>query len=829
MTRVMSSRMRSVRWAAHWMIAIVLLAAFTAQAPARSDSSAVRNIRIALVADGRWDRNDEIFQELKTVLNEVLGNRVRLSFQGGGIIEGDWTLATMHRINDGMLADPEVDMILGLGVIASHDLATRGPLPKPVIAPAIIDPARQNIPLKNGASGVKNLSYLVFPTTLERDLETFRSIVPFTKLVLISSKPFHDVLPTPLKTMEALGKKTGISFIPLTIDSTADEVLRAIPPDAQAVYLDAVLNLPETEFQRLVQGLIDRRLPSFSLLGEGEVKRGIMAGANPDVVPRLIRRLALNVQRILQGEEPGGLSVTFPAARRLFFNFRTSYLVMATPDWDVLLQSDLVQVDNVSTFSDHYDLAAAMRRVAESNLDVQAMTRAVSASAENVAIARGTLLPRIDLGATGYQIDADRAQASLQPERSASAELGVSQVLFSEPALANVSIQSSLYDSKVDELEKNRLDMVTSGVAAYLNCLRMRQLFNITLENLKNTRSNLELAQTRKSNGVAGEEEVLRWQVEIAEMKKAVMSLHAQMNQVRYVLNQFLNLPINQQLDIAEVGLDDTSLIVSNPRISAYLRNPIAFDIMTEYLVTEGIKRSPELKQIDAAIEARERALTSTRISYFLPTVTAFAKLSNNFYRTDQPSLFQLGSIPPPPAGLDPRVPQYIGSLFSAASPALPDRNDWTVGLQFSLNLFNGFSTHAAEAQASEETEQYKLQQASLKEQLSMRIRSDLQSVKASYFAIGQSEAERNAAHRGLKLVTDAYSRGAVSILSVLDAQSASLRADQVAANALYDFFVQYMQFQRSLGQFDLLMTPDERTAWITNIIDRVEYSLRRN
>ncbi len=796
---------------------------------AQGDSAGVRTLRIALVADGRWEGNDEVFRQLQTSLREVLGNRVEVTFTGGGVIEGDWTLAAIHAINDRLLRDPGVDMVLGMGVIASHDLATRGPLPKPVIAPVVLDPGRQKIPFTNGVSGVKNLCYLVFPTTFQQDVELFRKVVPFNKIAFISSKRYNDALPPPAMSMEEIGKKIGIGVIPLILDSSASDVLRAIPGDVQAVYLEPALNIGREEFQRLVQGFIDRQLPSFSLFGESDVRRGIMAGANPDIFPRMVRRIALIVQRILQGEPPGGLSVTFPAARRLFFNFHTAYLIMATPDWETLLESDLVQVDEVSAFAERYNLETAMRRVMETNLDIQSLAQGVDAGAENVSIARAGILPRLDLGVSGYQIDADRAQATYQPQKSAAAEVSVSQVIFSEPVLANLSIQGSLYDAKVSELEQTRLNTIVSGSSAYLNYIRMRQLFNITLENLNNTRSNLEIARIRRSTGVAGEEEVLRWQVEIAEMKKAVMSLHAQINQMRYLVNQHLHLPINQELNLEDVSLDDTSLFVSDKKISAYLKNPVAFDLLTEYLVNEGLKRSPELRQLDAVIDAKDRELSSVRSSFFLPTVSAFANFSNNFYQSDQPVLFQAGAMPQPPPGLDPGVAQYLGGLFSAVTPALPDRNNWTVGLQLSLNIFNGFSTRAAELKASQESEQYKLQRQSTAEKISMRIRTDLQNVKASYFAIGQSQSEREAAHRTLKLITDAYSRGAVSILSVLDAQGSSLRADQVAANALYDFFEEYMQFQRSLGQFDLLMTPADRRAFLNDIIARVEYSLKKS
>lgn len=831
MRRIKNENMRMVLRGLTVIAVLLLLMAATVWSLGKSnDSSTVRTIRIALVVDGPCDLNAVIFGQLQTVLKEVLGNRINVVFTDGGPIAGDWTLHGVSKINSSILSDPNVDLVLGLGVIASHDLATRGTLPKPVIAPIVVDPARQNVPLTTrGTSGVKNLSYLVFPITLKEDVPMFRKIVPFKKMVCVMSKRYVTALPPAPISVQEIGRQLGIELLPLEIDTVASDLLNAIPADAEAVYCEPSLHLPRAEFHKLIRGFIERKLPSFSLLGESDVREGIMAGANPDVFPRLVRRIALNLQRILQGEEPGTLSVTFPAARRLFFNFRTGYQVMAVPNWDVLLESDLAQVETASPFAEHYTLQSVMKRVSESNLDLQALTQGVQADAENVAMARANLFPRLDVTATGYQIDADRAQAGYQPERTASAELGITQAIFSEPALANLSIQSSLYDGRVSELEQARLNTIVAGASAYANCLRANRLFDILLENLKNTRSNLQMAEVRRSTGAAGEEESLRWQAEIAEMKKAVLTLNAQMNQARYLLNQHLNLPLNQELDLADVSLQDSTMFIANEKVAGYLGNPIAFDILTEYMVSEGLKRSPELAQLDATIAAQERSLGSARLSYFVPSIGAFARLSNNFYKSDQPIMFQTGSIPAPPEGLDPRIPQYLGQLFSSVMPALPDRNDWTVGLQLSLNLFNGFSTQASEAKASRQLEQYKSQRASAQEKIALRIRSDMQSAKASYFAIAQSHAEQAAAHRALQLVTDAYSRGAVSILSVLDAQNSSLRADQVSTNALYDFVIQYMQLQRSLGQFDLLMTPDERTEFLSTIIERMENSLRRN
>jgi outer membrane protein len=776
-------------------------------------------LRIAIVADGHWERNQEYFDLIQKEVTDVVGKQAQILFPPDLILEGDWTLNGVRQINDRLLSDPDVDLILGMGLMASQDLCTRGDLPKPVIAPIVIDPAGQHIPIKNGASGVKNLSYLVYPITFERDIKLFREIIPFKKLVNISSKRYHQILqplPSQVQAAQPFGE---IEITHLFLDDSADEVLRAIPEDADAVYLEPNLHLPPTEFKKLVQGFIERRLPSFSFLGESEVRQGIMATANSDVFPRLIRRTALNIQRIIQGVEPGTISVAFSAGKKMFINLHTAYAVGITPNWSTLLEAEMVQVDTTSVFAERLTLTSTIQRTLTANLDVQAKFHEVAGDAENVAIARASLLPQIDLSVTGLRIDRDRAQASYQPDRSGTDELSLTQVLFSEPAIANLGIQSSLHKSKQHELELTRLDNVVSGASAYLNYLRAQKIYFILLDNLKITRSNLELAQIRQSTGVAGQEEPLRWEVEIANMRKTVMELHSQMNQVRYLLNFILNFQLNQEVEVTDISLADPTLFISNEQIRSYLENPIKFDVLTEYLVKTGLNQSYELKQLDAVIAAQERALTSSRNSFFMPSIAAFGSYSDNFYKSGQQVPFAMTTIPQPPEGLDPRVPLYLGQLLAAASPQLPDRKSWSAGIQISFNLFSGMSRWSTERKTSQQLEQLRARRKAVTEQVALRIRSEMQNAKSSYFAIQQAKLQQDAARKMLSLITDAYSRGAISILNLLDAQNASLQTNLVAANALYDFFIQYIQLQRSLGKFDMLMTVDERERFLNELI----------
>ncbi len=796
--------------------------------PTLSSQQARSTLRIGVVFDGPWEKNSDLLSLMKKEISDAFSGQIAVLFPEDKVLVGDWTVPGAARLNTKLIEDPDVDLVIGFGVFASQDLCNRSSLPKPVIAPVVVDPQRQRLPLQSGTSGVKNLSYLVFPQTLLRDYELLHELVPFKKLVFLTSKRYHEGIPATRPSDEEISKRLGVEFVTVRFDESADQALAAIPKDADAVYLD-IVPISSLEFDKLVDGFIERRLPSFSMLGETEVRKGIMAAANPDIFPRLIRRIALNIHRIVLGENAGTIPVSFPAGKRLFINLKTAFAVGVSPKWNTLLEAEVTQLDSTNIRgAEHYTLESALRRILDTNLDVSAKIREVMAGNEDVAIARASLLPRLDFSANAVQIDQDRAQAGSQPVRRASADFALTQVIFSEPALANSSIQSSLQDSRERDLEVTKLNAVADGAGLYLNYLRAQKTYSALLENLKLTRSNLELAQIREATGAAGPEEALRWKVEIANLRTSVMGLNSQMNQLQLALKQVMNIPLIYVIAIDDVSLDDPALFLSNKQFLAYLEDPISFDILSDIVVQEGLAQSREIQQLDALTAARERGLSSLRNSFFMPTIAAFANYSNTFYKSSVSSPFQLTNIPAPPASLPPELPLYLGQLFSVISPPLPDRNDWSVGLQLSFNLFNGFSTNAQVVQSREAVQQIQLQRKSVEEKVSLRIRLQMEKVKAAHFAIQQSHLEQDAARRGLEIVSDAYSRGAVPILNLLDAQNSTLRADNVAANTLYDFFVEYFQLERTIGQFDILMTPRERDQVMNRVLDGMKRALKK-
>ena len=80
------------------------------------------------------------------------------------------------------------------------------------------------------------------------------------------------------------------------------------------------------------------------------------------------------------------------------------------------------------------------------------------------------------------------------------------------------------------------------------------------------------------------------------------------------------------------------------------------------------------------------------------------------------------------------------------------------------------------------------------------RIRSSLHLAGASFAGIEQAREAVAAAEKSLEVVQEAYSLGSATILDLLDAQNAAFSAEQVAANAVYDFLIDLVEVERRHG-----------------------------
>ena len=356
---------------------------------------------------------------VKHEVDELTEAEFYISFPENKIVDGGWNIDKIKSSIDNLLSDNEVDFIITLGAIASDNIAQRGDLPKPVIAPFIVDEKMQGIPVKNGKSGIKNLNYILVPFTTPNTIKDFLSLAEFKNLAVLYNKFYLDAIPALEQRTQSIAEKMDITAFSFKIEKSIDEVFTDFPSEIDAVYISPLLHISETEFNKLVNELKKRKLPSFSIMGTTEVQRGILATNRPNIFPRIARRIALNIQRILLGEKPHKIEVYFAPGEQLAINMKTAREINVYPKWSVLTEADQIGDEETET-GRALDLNAVVNEAVKVNLDLLAQQKSVSAGTENIGIARSNLLPQFDISATGLMIDKDRAEASFgsQPERT---------------------------------------------------------------------------------------------------------------------------------------------------------------------------------------------------------------------------------------------------------------------------------------------------------------------------------------------------------------------------------------------------------------------------
>lgn len=786
----------SRRWRSAVLLAALLLSSVPRLAGAQSDCDPCV---VGVVFDGPGEANAALLAGIEGEIAALAAPQFTVTFPDAAQRTADWTFASARSAVEELLADPAVDILLTYGPVGSGHAVTRGTLPKPVIAAFVLDPEAQGFPITTNpagerVSGVPNLAYITFASDPTEEFRRLGEVTPFRRLAYLAAEAVLAAAPGLEEGVQNTLRKAGGEAVTVRVGDSVDAALEALPGDIDAVYVAPLPQLSAAQFGELVAGLIERRLPGFSYLGREEVNRGLLASVYRETdLERLARRIGLHVQRILRGEDAGGLPVDFRRRRGLSLNLATARAIGVHPGWRILTDADLLH-DTPPDGARRLSLATVTREALAANLDLGAADRSVAAGAAAVRAARAALLPQVTASGGYETIDRDRAESTfgIQPEWMIAGSLGFSQLLYSDRTHAAAAIERHVQTSREQDRAEARLDIVHAAAVGYLNVLRARTFERIQRENLALTRVNLELAEARREIGVARATEVVRWENQIANHRKAVVEAGAQVQVARIALNRLRNRPLEEPFETTDVGLGDPELLASTALAEEYVDSPSAFAILRDFMSREALAASPELARLDAAIAARERALLAARRAFWAPTLTATGNVSAR--RT------------PEGGGLD-----LFPDVFE-----IPSMNviNWTLGVSAALPVFAGGARWAERTRAREEVLELRFQRRATAERIEQQLRSALHYAAASWAGIGLAQEAADAARRNLTLVTDAYEQGALSILDLIDGQNTALIAEESAATAVYDYLLDVMDAHRAAGHLESFTDPPDQAAF---------------
>jgi len=752
--------------------------------------AARKTFNIGVITDGPLARFQEILEIYQTEIISMASSEFDVKFPADKQLNGGWNLAGVNQAIDRLLADPQVDIVITLGEVGTNEVCKRRNLPKPVIAPFVVDADIQELPIKGNASGVKNLSYINTYRNFNRAIKRFQEVVPFKRLAALSDQFAIEAIPNLQRLVGPIARQAQIRIEIIRVTDSAEEALQRIPPGVDAVLTTALPRFTPAEFRKLTDGLIERRLPSMTVTDFKEVEGGVLATTVPSSAKQqLARNVAINTYEVMRGEPAGSLSTAFNEGETLTLNMATARAIGIHPSWRVLTEAELLN-EEPGDRDQKITLFEAVREALVANLDLAAAGKNVTAGEQSVKERRSGLLPQIGISSQARIIDKDRAENSfgLNPENLWTGTAAASQLIYSEKTWAGYEIEKHLQNARVEELATIKLDIMQLAATAYLNVLRVKSIERIQKDNLKLTRANLERARVRQSTGVAGPEEVYRWENQIANSRQLVLLAESTTLDSINAVNRILNRPLQASFVPEEIDFKDPLTAIGSPRPHRYLANEKALYEMRDFMIQEGLAASPEIKQLVAAIEARERSLTAAKRDFWLPTFELAGDVTEEFNRS--------GAGKNRPLGAD------------------ADSTTWTAGVSGSIPIFTSGRKTATLSRTREELAGLKYQRDSAEQRVEERIYNAVHLVRASYPRIELSRDAARAAQLNLELITDKYIRGTKSIIDLIDAQNQALTADQQAVNAVYDFLIDMMTVQRSVSRFLFYESKEAQDEW---------------
>jgi len=777
---------------AHGLL-LMLLAVF-------ADADTLPRKTVAVVRDGQSWHAEVLEQRVRQCIGEIAAGRVELSFVDAGQFDGRGVDVTLREALDRAQADAGVDYVLVLGARAASLAAQPDRvLTKPVLGAALVDPDLVSLPIdKDGHSTKHNYAVVMLASRTAEQLRQYKAAVPLGTVQILFDERFAG----PEADLEAWRRSceeaSGATVRLVPVAAEAESPLAAV--SGGTVLLLPTPRLGAEAHRRLLEGLVARGLPTLSYHGQQEVEAGLMAGLLPEATTQLARRVAVVFDQLCAGTPTREILLPVPLRAGLFLNEGAAARAGVSPRFDVLNQATLVGASNAGSGRD-LSLADAVAMAVGKSLSLKARAAGTEASRQDVKAASGALLPQVAGVASFQQIDLDRAKASggLYPERTITLGVGVSQTLFDDETLTRVR-QARQALKAADALERvQRLDTANAAAQAYLQFLSARAALRVTEQNSRTTWKHLELARLRQRVGTSGPEDIYRFEALSAQQRSEVVNARMQVERARTALNRALGAEITADWTVRDLTLDDPAFAQLTCPVVELIANNAEFERLRSYLISYVAANSPDLEAVDRGVSAQRELAGQKQRRAYLPKLAATA---------------QVGRLAEQHYGGPTLVEQLRGAGLPVPQSEL-DRTVWTVGAQATIPLFTGGSMTADTRKARAQLRQMELTRDDAREAVVAQTQGCLYALLGNHAAISLSLRAADLAERNLGVVQQKYEQGAVSIVTLLDAQTTAFAQRQAAEVAVYRFLGDVFRLQRLVGVMEPLATPEENAGWV--------------
>ncbi len=752
-----------------------------------------KQIKIGFLLDKNSIEIEGLLEELSNEISSVIGEDAILEFPNSSKLVNNFD-PKIALSNYNILIQNETDIIIAFGIVNNAVISKIGSYQKPTI----VFGARSEelVDISDPITIAKNYTSILTSQSYTEDLKLLQQLVKPKRVGVVIEKGF-EINYSIDSVFETIGTNLGLELVLIPFEILEDITTNL--DDLDAIYLAGGYYLTNLEIQSLAQVLIEKKIPSFSANTELDVENGIM-GTNhsQSELNQFFRRIALTVESAINGEDLSALNTKLKSKRALTINFNTADQIGIPLKYSLIASTNFIGDSNKRVSDKTYNLLGVMQEAIIENLELETFRQDISLTDKDVQFAKSDYLPDVSASASGTYVDPGLAEVSIgqNPEWSTLGNITLSQMVFSEAANANISIQKALRDAQQENYNSEELNTVFNSANAYFTALILKANLSIQNQNLKLTKYNLKIATENYEAGQSGKSDVLRFRSEMVQNTQQMIEALNQLEQGFYDLNQVLNNPIDAKIDVEEAEL--LKGVFSNynyEQLGTYLDDPRLKDPFVKFLVEEAMTNAPELKVLDYNLKATERSERLYSGGRFLPTVALQGQYSYEFNRSG------------------------VGSVSAIVIP----QDYYTVGLNVTLPIFNQNKQNINQQIAQIQTEQLNVNVDSVKLSIEKNINAAVLQLINQITNIHLSKVFEETAQEALDLTQTSYASGAVNIVQLLDAQNNYLQAQLARATATYNYLLSSMQLERYLGTFFLLQTEEEKQAFTQRFFEFTE------
>jgi len=442
-------------------------------------------------------------------------------------------------------------------------------------------------------------------------------------------------------------------------------------------------------------------------------------------------------------------------------------------------------------------LEQVVRTALGSNRDVIAARLGLREANERVSEARSDIYPTVDFD-VGYTRNVsppvnflpaqifdptagadDYIGVQFGADNQWTSSINVEQPLF-RPSVFVALGAAGRFESLQEETVRGRTQVVVTRIrVAYYQLLLAQEQERLTDNSLRRLRQSLEETEALHDAGLASEYDVLRFQVEVANLEPNLRRAQNASLQARRQIAVELDISDQESLEVtgslAEMDLED--LAANTPANREILAFTGFQGSVGDALRLAGELRS-DVRQLELNEDLRRGEMKLEQVSY-LPEVTLFGN--------------------------------YIISAQDNGSPNFFARGDGQraysrlVGVRVTLPIFQGFRRDARIDQKRALVRQAEAQTEMGFDQAVAQVKGLVEATEEAHHRARGQRLAVSQAERGFAIASAQYREGLSSQLELTDSEVALRQSEFNYAQAVYDYLVTRAQLDEATGRVPLV------------------------